>query len=196
MARPPRTDGKPPRTKREDDRKQPPQLPGVVSTAKLGTPDKPLVGRPELVIDEVALLALAQTHASFEHMGLILGVSGMTLSDVNKPWRAIIDRGRAIKKKELLAAQFDTAIVGRNPTMQIWLGKQYLDQKDVQRVETTGADGQPIKQEITAKAVAYFPVNNRNKKLPSATATVMPTDGESDGQSEDVPAELEDEDAA
>lgn len=37
-------------------------------------------------------------------------------------------------KISLRRAQFQKALSG-NPTMQIWLGKQYLDQKDKQEIE-------------------------------------------------------------
>lgn len=42
--------------------------------------------------------------------------------------------------------QFKNAQAG-NVTMQIWLGKQYLGQKDKQEVEQYGKDGGPIQQE-------------------------------------------------
>lgn len=36
-----------------------------------------------------------------------------------------------------------------NPTMQIWLGKQVLDQKDTQYMRHSGEDGGPIRSEFT-----------------------------------------------
>ena len=112
-------------------------------------------------IDEKALLEAAKTHASIEQLAIIFGVGASTLAQ-REDLRAIIDKGRAIRKQDLLAAQFATAINDRNPTMQIWLGKQYLDQRDVTRVEQTGPDGGAIKTEQTMKAVAYIPENGRD----------------------------------
>lgn len=141
----------------------------LITTKPANSPDER--GRPKTVIDETTLYELALTQASFEHMGRILGCSGAVLSETPE-FREIIDRARAMKLQELRAAQFVTAITDHNPAMLIWLGKQYLEQKDVQRVESTGADGGPVKTEVTAiKAVAYFPENGRKKLLPAAVVT-------------------------
>ena len=152
-------------------------------------------GKYRVQIDEVALYDAALTHASFSHLGRIFGVSGQRLS--MEPFRSIIERARAVRKQELLAAQFNTAITDRNPTMQIWLGKQYLDQKDVQRVETTGADGGPVKQETTVKAIAYFPDNGRTRQVQPPTTklaqriagppdpNMIPTHGTQEAEAED-----------
>lgn len=175
----PRTDGKPPRTKRTDKGSHP-----AVTTIPADSEDGR--GRPQVVIDEVTLFELARTHASFEHMAKILGCSGQFLS-VHPTYREIIDRARAECKKDLLAAQLSAAITDRNPTMLIWMGKQLLDQKDVTRTEQTGPDGKPQQIEHQFKAVAYFPANNRNRALPPGSATI--TDGE--GHQVDIEAELE-----
>lgn len=130
-------------------------------------------GPPRLIIDETVLYDLALTHASYDQMGRILGCSGELLF-LRPEYKAIIEKARAEKRQSLLAAQFAAAITDRNPTMLIWMGKQYLGQKDVQRTETTGADGKPVQHEHAYKAVAYFPENGRNpqKQLPSATVTL------------------------
>lgn len=154
----------------------------------------PRHGRPAYVINEKTLYELAKTHASFEHMGLILGISPQTLS-TRPDFRAIIDRARAECCKDLLAAQFKAAITDRNPTMQIWLGKQFLEQKDIQRVERTGADGGPQQHEHQFKAVAYFPPNGRNANGIAANATarqLTPGKGTPD-QEEDAEYEVVDD---
>jgi hypothetical protein len=165
MPRKPRTDGKPPHTLIDRPQAQHPAVTRVVKPVGVK-------GNASVVIDEVALYEAAMTHASFEHLGRIFGVAGSTLHN-NLAYRELIYKARAEKCKELLAAQFSNAIGRNNAVMQIWLGKQYLGQKDVQRIESTGADGGPVKQETTLKAVAYFPENNRNKKLPAATTTLV-----------------------
>lgn len=169
--RPPRADGRPPYAPHDRAKH-----PGVSTIPAPNSTDGR--GRPAIVVDELSLYELALTHAGFEHMGRILGVSGMMLS-THPIYREIIDRARAEQKQRLLAAQFASAITDRNPTMQIWLGKQYLGQKDVQRVESSGPNGKPIQTEVAYKAVAYFPENGRNKQLPTGTAKLLNKDGTS-----------------
>lgn len=180
--RPPRKDGKPPYSPVDKG-----TIPGVVTHDRKPPPGTG-PGSSPIRIDEIALFELAKTHAGYEHMGRILGVSGSLLANPDKPWREIVLRARAETCKDLLAAQLVTAITDRNPTMQIWLGKQLLGQKDVQRVESTGADGGPVKTQLEYKAVAYFPENGRNKQLPAGTAVIT----RPDGSEVDIPAELED----
>lgn len=156
MARRPRTDGKPPRTKRLD-MPHPEDRPGFVEKVPVEG-----IGGNKMMLNADALYETARTHASFEQLGLIFGVSAMLISDAAKEWRPIVDKARAEQCKNLLAAQFATAINDRNPTMQIWLGKQYLDQKDVSRAEHTGPDGKPIETLNTTRAVAYIPDNGRS----------------------------------
>ena len=52
-----------------------------------------------------------------------------------------IKRGWQLRNGSILQKQYDLAMAG-NPTMLIWLGKQYLNQKDKQ--EHSGPDGGPI----------------------------------------------------
>jgi hypothetical protein len=53
--------------------------------------------------------------------------------------------------------------------MQIWLGKQYLGQKDVTRQEHSGPDGKPIQTEKTKRVVAYFPGAGRRRPVDAST---------------------------
>lgn len=152
MPRKPRTDNKPKGSRRDDKGKHP----GVAygETGKKG--------RPPLEIDEAMLYEAARTHASFEQLARIFGVGAQSLS-FNAKYREIILKARAEKQRDLLAAQFQTAISDRNPTMQIWLGKQYLEQRDVLRTEHSGPDGKPIQHEKTKRVIAIFPENGRRR---------------------------------
>ncbi len=114
----------------------------------------------QVEIDPLALHAAAVTHMPYAKLAVIFGVSTRLLHS-NPKYRAIIDKARAVKQQELLEAMFATAINDRNPTMQIWLGKQYLGQKDVSRVETTGKDGGPIENK-TFQVTAVIPSNGRD----------------------------------
>lgn len=169
MARKPRTDGKPPRTKRLD-RPHAEDRPGLTESVPADTG----YGGNKILLNREALFEAAKTHASFDTLGLIFGCSAMLLSDKNKEWRPIIDEARAHAKRNLLAAQFQTAINDRNPTMLIWMGKQFLDQKDVSRTEHAGVDGQPIKTDNTTRAVAYIPENGRNDAPDDRSKTPLP----------------------
>ena len=115
-------------------------------------------GTPEYVIDKEKLQALAATMASYDEMSLVLGVPEKFLRD---HYKAVIDAGQAEAKTNLRSVQFATA-KGGNVIMQIWLGKQYLGQKDIRREEQTGPDGKPIEHSHTRKVVAYIPENHRD----------------------------------
>jgi hypothetical protein len=88
-----------------------------------GSPDS---GPPHVEIDLEVLYNIALTHASYAHMAHMLGCSDDTLKR-NKRYEDVIQKARAEKKKDLLAAQFTAAINDRNPTMLIWMGKQFLE---------------------------------------------------------------------
>lgn len=140
--------------------------PGVERVSKEGTGEP---GFPAIEIDEAMLYAAAETMASFEHLGQMFGCAGMTLSR-HPIYRPIIDKARASLKKRLLLAQIQAAESDRNPTMLIWLGKQHLGQKDVQRTEHTGADGKPIQTEKFRRVIAYFPGSGRRRPEPEAAS--------------------------
>lgn len=53
------------------------------------------------------------------------------------------EQGRELGKVSLRRAQFNLA--ERNPSMAIFLGKQYLGQNEIQVIEHSGRDGGPIK---------------------------------------------------
>lgn len=184
----PRRDGKPKGTKRADVRR--PVNPPGVTIAPADHPNG--AGKPQIIIDEVALYEAARTHASYNHLGRIFGCSGQ---HILKNYRQLVEKARAEKVQQLLTAQFDTAIVDRNPTMQIWLGKQYAGQRDVSRIEQTGADGKPIQNETTYRAVAYIPDNGRDRtdaveELPRALPQALESQKQLPG---DVDEPLEDD---
>lgn len=60
-------------------------------------------------------------------MASILDCSTDTLRD---NYSHIIEKGRENGKMSLRRAQFKKAVEDGNVAMQIWLGKQYLDQRD------------------------------------------------------------------
>jgi hypothetical protein len=93
-------------------------------TKKLGPKFKP--------IDISIVEKLASIHCTDKEICLIVGISDQTLANREKSdpkLREAIERGRANFKVSIRRAQAMLALKG-NATMLIWLGKQYLDQKD------------------------------------------------------------------
>ncbi len=97
-------------------------------------------GKP---VDIEKLEKYARIGATQQEMSRCLGVSPATLERrLQQPkFREALDKGQADLYTSLRTKQVQLALAG-NVTMLIWLGKQYLGQKDKQ--EHTGADGGPI----------------------------------------------------
>lgn len=86
-----------------------------------------MAGRPRLELDEALILQLSRIHCTHKEMASILNCSTDTLKD---NYSHLIEKGRDEGKMSLRRSQFKKAIDDGNVAMQIWLGKQYLDQKD------------------------------------------------------------------
>ena len=84
------------------------------------------MGRPLLDIDEEKVHELAKLHCTYEEIAAVMGCSTDTLS---RRFADYIEKGREEGKTSLRRAQFKKALEG-NPTMLIWLSKQYLGQQD------------------------------------------------------------------
>ena len=84
------------------------------------------MARPKVVLDTEAIKKLAQLHCTFDEIATFCNVSTKTLQ---RRFVHTIKRGREMGKISLRRAQFEKAI-GGNVVMQIWLGKQHLDQRD------------------------------------------------------------------
>ena len=144
------------------------------------TEDKNLGGRPRFKINYKQLQTMCEIMATGEECAAVLGCDYDTLNknlirdyeeerESNKKLPEI-EGGRgftefykkhsATGKASLRRAQMQTAIEGKNPTMQIWLGKQHLQQKDntfgdsdgsgyaiiVQKLVTETPEGKETKQ--------------------------------------------------
>ena len=88
------------------------------------------MARPKAVIDTESIKKLAQLHCTFDEIATFCNVSTKTLQ---RRFVHTIKRGREMGKISLRRAQFEKAI-GGNVVMQIWLGKQHLDQRDKQEI--------------------------------------------------------------
>ena len=94
------------------------------------------VGRPKFVIDYEAVDKLASIMATQEEIAAFLDVSVRTLQR-DEQFCHVYKKGLDKGKMSLRRKQY--AMSETNPTLAIWLGKQYLGQKDKQELETTGS---------------------------------------------------------
>jgi len=76
--------------------------------------------------DQEMIKRLASTMCTYAEIGYIIGMTG---DGVKRRFNKAIEEGRAKGKASLRQAQFDKALQG-DTRMQIWLGRNYLDQKD------------------------------------------------------------------
>lgn len=96
-------------------------------------------GRPPSVIDWDKVAAYLKAQCSTTSIAAILGISTDTLylrckEDLFMDYTAFAQEKKGEGKELLRAKQYTDAMSG-NVTLQIWLGKQYLDQKDKQELD-------------------------------------------------------------
>ena len=93
-----------------------------------------MAGRPKKEIDYTAVEKLANIQCTQEEIASFLELSVRTLQR-DEEFCRIYKKGQDNGKMSLRRMQFKLA--DKNPTMAIWLGKQYLKQKDNIEVEST-----------------------------------------------------------
>lgn len=133
-------------------------------------------------IDLVLVRDLASIGCTYSEMAMVLGCSEKWIVEQkqNNPAFAIaLEEGEGEIKQSLRRAQLDEAINGRNASLLIWLGKQYLGQTDKQDINTTktisitvqkAADelrGVPKAQILAALDMLNMPVIEGNKETPA-----------------------------
>jgi hypothetical protein len=103
-------------------------------------------GRPRIVFDLGLVEDLGKIQSTHSELAAVLGVSIETVKRRLKgdaEFCAAYEKGLEHGKSSLRRIQWKAALAG-NTTMQIWLGKQYLGQRDMRSTELTGAEGQPL----------------------------------------------------
>ena len=115
-------------------------------------------GRPKKQINQSQFEAMCSIQATEEEICLVLGVSDKTLNRWCKDtyrlgFSEVFRQKRAIGKISLRRAQFQLA--QKSAAMAIWLGKQWLGQKDVIEPVDTVEHKQIIQ--------VYIPDNGRDK---------------------------------
>ena len=116
--------------------------------APMGRPPKPKVekppanpvGKPHKVLDTEKIRLLASCFCSDEEIADELDTCSDTLT---RNYADVLKSARSAGRRSLRAMQYKKAKEG-NVTMQIFLGKQYLGQKDKVENEHTGSGGGAI----------------------------------------------------
>lgn len=100
------------------------------------------VGRPKIEYDLEKVEIFGRFKATYETMADYFGVSVRTIEREMTPsnneetkFCRSYKKGYTELKMKLSEAQIHNAIVENNATLQVWLGKQYLGQKDKQEIE-------------------------------------------------------------
>jgi hypothetical protein len=102
-------------------------------------------GRKPIEFDLLELEKLCSLQCTEEELAAWFKCSVRTIETyARKPeFAEIIARGRAKGRMSVRRAQMRLLEAG-NATIAIWLGKQFLGQRDVTPVELTGAGGKPV----------------------------------------------------
>lgn len=96
------------------------------------------MARPKKEIDYQAVEKLANIQCTQEEIASFLGLSVRTLQR-DEEFCRIYKKGQDNGRMSLRRIQYKLA--DRNPTMAIWLGKQYLGQRDNIEVEHNAQNG-------------------------------------------------------
>ena len=112
---------------------------------------RPGAGRKAKVIDLVELEKLCALHATDEEIAAWFGVSTRTIESRRKQpkFAEVMNRGRAMGRISVRRFQMKLMEAG-NPMMTVWLGKQFLGQRDVMPIEVGGVNGEPVQISLQA----------------------------------------------
>lgn len=104
-----------------------------MATTKKDKPKKP-VGRPRIELDPKQAKIFGYFRATYDTMAEQIGCHVDTIraamQDEDSEFSKAYKNGFSSMKMKLSEAQVKTAIEEHNSTLLVWLGKQYLNQKD------------------------------------------------------------------
>lgn len=109
------------------------------------------VGRPRKDVNPELVEALARIQCTDDEIAAVCKCGVTTLQ---RNFGAAIKTGREHGKQSLKRMQFKAAEEG-NAALLIWLGKQYLGQKDKLETEHTGKGGGPIAVNVSHRAASF-----------------------------------------
>lgn len=121
--------------------------------------EKKKVGRKKLVIDYVTVEKLASIQCTQEEISTFLGISVRTLQR-DEEFCRIYKKGQENGKMSLRRMQFKLA--EKNSAMAIFLGKQYLGQKD--NPDENGKDNKINNNILNIANLLNNPMPNRSEK--------------------------------
>ena len=103
-------------------------------------------GRKRIELDLAQVEQLCTLGCSDAEIAAVFNVSVRTVESRKKEGRFAdaMERGRAKARINIRRHQWKLLEAGSAP-MAIWLGKQYLNQRDVTPVEVTGPDKEPVR---------------------------------------------------
>lgn len=112
---------------------------------------RPGAGRKPVQIDLIELEKLCILQATNAEIAAWFGCSERTIEKRSKEPEIAeaMDRGRGKGRLSIRRAQMKLLEKG-NATMGVWLGKQYLGQRDVTPVELSGPNGGAVKFTLEA----------------------------------------------
>jgi DNA-binding CsgD family transcriptional regulator len=131
----------------------------------VGRPPKVKKGRPRKTVSENEIVRLAAEGSTSDYIASRLGISRWLLY---KRHKKALDRGRSLRDGDIQRKQFAVAMSGC-ASMLVWLGKQWLNQKD--KVETVGATD-PLAQllkSMRAESERLGPPEQDPLSLPAAS---------------------------
>jgi hypothetical protein len=132
--------------------------------ARIGKTKRP-PGRPWKEMDEERIKDLAAIQCT---MSEIAAIMHCTVETLENNYLDIIKNAREGGKESLRRAQWKKAVYEGHPTMLIWCGKFYLDQKEQISFTSNEPDVRALldRWEVTAKKKSSFKMmNERNKKI-------------------------------
>lgn len=106
---------------------------------------RPGAGRKPVPIDLIELEKLCSLQCTNEEIAAWFNCSVRTIEKYAKQqeFAEVMARGRAKGRISVRRAQMKLLDAG-NATMGVWLGKQFLGQRDVTPIELSGANGKPL----------------------------------------------------
>lgn len=117
-------------------------------------------GRKKIPIDYEKAEKLAIILCTQSEIAAVLGVS-LGVLEHDPEFQRIHKKGMETGRASLRRMQYKGAEAG-NATMLIWLGKQYLGQRDKMDQEITGKDGAPL---IPAREIPDEEVERRAREI-------------------------------
>jgi hypothetical protein len=117
-------------------------------------------------IDLVQLEKIARLQPTIAEAAAILGVAEETLRlriQKNKKVRDVWERGRGSGKMSLRRLQWKAAEAGQ-PTMLVWLGKQYLEQSDKTETKVSGGIEVETLSPETVKKIAEEAIKSAGRQ--------------------------------